>query len=317
MKILLCIIAMLLPLATIYAAGGPAASEKTLELKTPTGTLKGTLLQELKAQPQTVVLLIAGSGPTDKNGNNPMMKNNHLKLLAEALAAQGIASLRYDKRGIGENQPAGGEEKDLRFDDLVADAAAWITELKKDKRFRKVVVLGHSEGALIGMLAAQKAGADAYLSVAGAGQSADKIIREQLKDQPAQITAEISPILEALTQGKPVPNVNPMFAALFRESVQPYLISWFKYDPATEISKLTMPVLIVQGTTDLQVTERDARLLAAANPKGKLVLVPGMNHILKTAPADPQANMATYNNPDLPLEPVFTKAVVTFIQSLK
>lgn len=301
------------------AGNQPAATtEKTIELTTKTGKLKGTLLSIPAEKPQSVVLIISGSGPTNKDGNNPVMKNNHLKLIAQELSKAGIASLRFDKRGIGENTAAGpAAEKDLRFEDLVNDAADWVTELKKDKRFSKVIVLGHSEGSLIGMLAAQKAKADAFISIAGAGQAADKLIKEQLKNQPKQITDEALPILEELAKGKTVPNVNPMFASLFRESVQPYLISWIKYNPQQEIAKLNVPVLIVQGTTDLQVSEKDAQLLVGANKNAKLLLVKGMNHVLKTAPADPQQNIATYNNAELPLEPSFAKELPRFISTLK
>jgi pimeloyl-ACP methyl ester carboxylesterase len=301
-----------------FCFAGNQPVEKTLELKTATGTLKGSLLSIPEAKLQPVVLIISGSGPTDKDGNNPMMKNNHLKLVAEGLAKAGIASLRFDKRGIGENAPAGpATEKEMRFENMVNDAAAWVTELKKDPHFSKVIVLGHSEGSLIGMLAAQKAKADAFISVAGPGQSADKVIKEQLKTQPKQITDELLPIVDELAQGRTVQNVNPMFASLFRESVQPYIISWMKYDPQTEIGRLTIPAIILQGTTDLQVTTKDAELLAGANKNAKLVLVKGMNHVLKTAPTDPQKNMATYNNPELPLAPVFTQELTKFITTLK
>ncbi|KAA9331958.1 alpha/beta hydrolase [Adhaeribacter soli] len=305
-------------MSQLFAANTPSAVEKTLELTTRSGILKGTLLRIPAEKPIPVVLIISGSGPTDKNGNNPMMQNNHLKMVAEDLSKAGIASLRYDKRGIGENAPAGpARENDMLFDHLVNDAADWATKLKEDPKFSKVIILGHSEGSLIGMMAAQKAKADAFISVAGAGQTADKIIREQLKGQPKQISDEALPILEELAKGKTVANVNPMFAALFRESVQPYLISWMKYDPQIEIAKLTMPVFLVQGTTDLQVTEKDARLLAAANKKSKLVLIEGMNHVLKTSTADPQKNMATYNNAELPLAPALTPKLTGFIASLK
>lgn len=131
-------------------------------------------------------------------------------------------------------------EIDLRFDDYVNDAAGWIKLLKKDKRFSKVIVLGHSEGPLIGMIAANTAIADAYVSLAGAGQSADKVLKEQLKHQP-QAVDMCYPIIDSLASGKLVKNVNPKLNSLFRPSVQPYMISWFKYDPQIEIRKLPCP----------------------------------------------------------------------------
>src|SRR5579859_7330981 len=103
-------------------------AEELVQLKTPSGTIYGTLLVPSAPKRMPVVLLIAGSGPTDRNGNSAMLPapNNSLKMLAEALAARNIASLRYDKRGIGESKAAMTAEKDLRFDTYVDDAVAWV-----------------------------------------------------------------------------------------------------------------------------------------------------------------------------------------------
>ncbi|WP_181306507.1 alpha/beta hydrolase [Rufibacter sp. XAAS-G3-1] len=311
--LLVCLAARLTTLAqtTNPSAGAP------IDLATQKGTIKGTLLLPTSAGKVPVVLLLSGSGPTDRDGNNPMMKNNSLRMVAEELHAQGIASVRFDKRGIAESQGAAMSEFDLRFDHYVQDAAAWVQKLKKDPKFSKVVVLGHSEGSLIGMIAARQAQADAFISVAGAGQSADKIIRQQLQMQPKVVTDAAFPILDQLVQGKAVAEVNPMLASLFRPSVQPYLISWFKYDPQAEIRKLTIPVLLVQGNQDLQVSMQEAQLLAAAAPKSKLVEVENMNHILKETSSDRNANFSTYSNPTLPLASPLMPAVVTFVKSVK
>ncbi len=283
----------------------------------PQGTLNGTLLAFKSRKAVPLVVIIAGSGPTDRNGNNPMMKNNSLKYLAETLAGQGIASFRYDKRGVGASAKAMVKEDSLTFETYINDAVAWMTFLKKDRRFSKIIVAGHSEGALIGMVAAAKAKADGYISIAGAGKPAAQTIRTQLKSQPEAIRAEAGKILDSLQAGKLVAQPNPMFAALFRPSVQPYLVSWFKYDPAVEIGKLAVPMLVVQGTTDVQVGVDDAKLLAAAAPSATLVLVEGMNHILKEAEADFQKNIATYTNPALPLKPELAAYLQGFLKQFK
>lgn len=296
------------------------ANEEFLLFPTESGTIYGTLLLPHTADKTPLVFIIAGSGPTDRDGNNPVMKNNSLKLLAEALAENGIASLRYDKRGVGESQSALVEEENLRFETYAEDAARWIASLnnpKEEKRFSKIIILGHSEGSLLGMLAAQKAGADAFISVAGPGQSADKTLKEQLSAQPKLVQDMSFPIIDSLVAGKTVDNVNPILASLFRPSVQPYLISWFQYDPQEEIQKLEMPVLIVQGTTDIQVTPADAEFLHQAHKQSQLALIDGMNHVFKLADADRQTNIATYSNPDLPIAEDFVKKVVEFIQSLQ
>jgi len=206
-----------------------AQVEEEVVLKTATGNIAGSLLLPDLEKISPLVLIIAGSGPTDRNGNNPMMTNNSLKMLAKGLQSKGIASIRYDKRGIGESQSAGPIESDLRFEHYIKDAEDWITLLRKDERFSEVIVLGHSEGSLIGMIASQTSEVDKFISVAGTGFPAGEIIRNQLKEQPEFILNQSLPIIEKLEKGELEENVPPMLASLFRKSVQPYLISWFKY----------------------------------------------------------------------------------------
>ncbi len=282
-----------------------------VNLQTPGGTIYGTLTTPVTVNQWPVALIIAGSGPTDRDGNNVKMKNNSLKILSEELAKQGIASLRYDKRGIAESKDAGKSEADLRFDDYIADAAGWIETLKKDKRFSQVIVIGHSEGSLIGMIAAAKA--DKFVSVAGAGRSIDKVLKQQLSAQPKEIQDISFPIIDSLKAGKTVADAPAMLYALFRPSVQPYMISWFRYDPATEIKKLSIPVLIIQGTNDIQVSVEDAKLLSAAKPQAGFILIENMNHIFRIVTGDRQANMVTYGNPELPISNELVKGISDFI----
>ena len=288
-------------------------TELPLTLKTETGNIEGTLMYPSAPVPVPVALIIAGSGPTDRNGNNPMMTNNSLKMLASELAKRGIASLRYDKRGIAQSKSAGLNETDLRFEMYISDANDWINLLKDDKSFNQLVVIGHSEGSLIGMIASQNSKVDKFISIAGAGQSADQLIKNQLKMQPPMVMEQSAPILDELVKGNTVENVPPLLNSLFRTSVQPYLISWFKYDPQKEIAKLEKPVLIVQGTTDIQVKVEDANQLHAANPASKTALIDGMNHILKDADADPVKNMMTYRQSDLPVNRELVKVIGDFI----
>ena len=286
-------------------------TETKVILETKTGQIFGTLTTPKRFFKIPVVLIIAGSGPTDRDGNGPMLKTNAYKKLAYALAENNIASIRYDKRGIAESKAALKKESDIRFDDYVNDAKEWIQLLKQDKRFSKVIVIGHSEGSLIGMLAAGKA--DMFISIAGAGQTIDKTLKEQLSAQPKEILELSNPIIESLKKGKTVDKVDPKVEMLFRLSVQPYLISWFKYDPQIEIQKLNIPILIIQGTKDIQVTVEDAKRLSKANPKAQLVLLDKMNHIFITVEGDRQANIATYNNPAIPLADGLVKNITDFI----
>ncbi len=280
-------------------------------LQTSTGELSGTLTVPILKGTFPVALIIAGSGPTDRNGNNAQMKNNSLQMLAHELAAQGIASLRYDKRGIGKSASAMISEEQLRFENYVEDAKAWAAELKADWRFRKLIIIGHSEGSLIGMLASEKA--DAFVSLAGAGRPIDVILKEQLAVQlkgKKKLLRAANEGLSKLKEGKLVEDAPVELFGLFRPSVQPYMMSWMKYDPAVEISNLKIPIVIVQGTTDLQVQVKDAELLHAASGGSRYILIEGMNHIFKMAPSDREKNIETYSKPELPLAPELLRTLL-------
>ncbi|WP_163574988.1 alpha/beta hydrolase [Halomonas faecis] len=290
-------------------------TESAVRLETATGTLYGSLLLPSSTGPHPLVLLHAGSGPTDRNGNSALVPgtNNSLKLLAEALAARGIASVRYDKRGVAASAAAAPSESDLRFDTYVDDAAAWVRQLRMDPRFGTITLLGHSEGALIGMLAAKQARADAFISVAAPARRASDILREQLRLQlSAELWQDSERILSELEQGRTTGNVPPALASLFRSSVQPYLISWFRYVPTEEIQRAPGLALIVHGTTDVQVSPSEAEALKQARPDAELLIVEGMNHVLKMVPLNPARQDASYSDPSLPVAPLLVERVVGF-----
>jgi pimeloyl-ACP methyl ester carboxylesterase len=299
-----------------------AGVPETVALEVPGGKVEGTLLLPAAASGKTPVLLIvAGSGPTDRDGNSAMLPgpNNSLRLLAEALAADGIASLRYDKRGIGASKVADLRETNVRFETLAGDAASWVSFLRNDSRFSRIIVAGHSEGSLLGMLAARAARADAYVSIAGIARSAPDVIRDQLRTQltsSPELLAAANQAVASLEAGKTVETPPPALAALLRPSVQPYLISWFKFVPAVELARLTVPVLLIQGTTDIQVSVDEVKALHAAKPDARLFIAGGMNHVLKSV-SDPAKQMASYSDPTLPIDPDLPKAIAEFVRALE
>jgi hypothetical protein len=289
-------------------------------LETPTGKIFGALELPKSSAPLPIALLIAGSGPTDRNGNSPAIAgaNNSLKYLAEGLAAQGIASVRYDKRGVAESVKAAASESDLRFETYIDDAVLWGKQLRADKRFASVIVIGHSEGSLIGMVAAQKMNVDAFISIAGAGRPAPQALLDQLNGKlPADLQSQAEMITKSLSEGKTVEEFPPALGPLFRRSVQPYLISYFKYDPAKEIAKLSIPILIAQGTTDIQVNAQEAKLLAQAKPSASLLIIGGMNHVLKEVSAEQEKQIKSYTDPSLPVAPDLIQGINSFIKSIK
>lgn len=246
-----------------YCQAQPLTSEEhPVTLNTASGSINGKLLLPAHAKSCHVVVLIAGSGPTDMDGNNPMMKNNSLKFLAEGLALKGIASLRFDKRGIASSASAGKEESKLRLEDYVNDVTGWIDLLAKDKRFTGITVAGHSEGSLIGMLTCRKRPeVKGFISIAGAGSPAYDLIEKQVAAQmtPESIRKEVASINESLKNGKEVAQVPAYLQTLFRPSVQPYLISWYKYNPQTVIASLKMPILILQGKKTFKYRKKKRR----------------------------------------------------------
>ncbi len=310
MKRLLSLFMALLFTAALYAG------EEDITLNTPTGDIHGKLMLPTAATPCPVVIIIAGSGPTDMDGNNAGMTNNSLLYLARELAANGIASVRYDKRGIGKSAAAGSREEDLRFDHYINDAAAWADKLGNDARFNKIVIAGHSEGSLIGMVAANRSKTvDAYVSIAGCGSPAYEILEKQLQGQPMQIQQESAVICKELREGRTVEEIPFYFSALYRRSVQPYLISWFAYDPAVEIARLNIPVLIIQGDKDIQVGTEEAAKLYAAQPSASMHIINDMNHVLKHCTTMQQmAQLATYKDADLPIKPELVPLIVEFIK---
>jgi alpha-beta hydrolase superfamily lysophospholipase len=311
--------ALLLAAGTRMTAAqvAPAPEAEAAILKRAPGQLAGTLLVPPSDRAIPVVLLIAGSGPTDRDGNGPGLTPASLRQLAESLATRGIATLRFDKRGIGGSASAMIPEAGLTFEMYADDVAGWIQQLKADDRFSRVIVAGHSEGALLGLLAVQKQAADAYISLEGPARPANEVLHDQLARQlPPALLTESDTILARLTRGETTDSTPSMLAALFRPSVQPYLISWFKHSAATAIAKLEIPCLVVQGTHDLQVDSAEAGLLQRANPHCQVAMIEGMNHVLKQTPADMASQMPSYRGPDTPLGTGLVDVVASFITAL-
>lgn len=301
-------------ISLLFISIGACAEE--VSLHTPTGTLYGTLLVPSDRVP--AVLIIAGSGPTDRDGNSALRRSgpDSLRLLAEALAQRGIASLRYDKRGVAASVDAEPNEIDARFDTDVDDAVGWITKLRTDSRLTRVAVIGHSIGALVGTLAAERTFVDRLVALAGAGRPAGDVLLSQLNGQlPPDLMSAAQSIIASLNAGKTVDNVPAELDVFFRPSVQPYLISWFRYDPAAEIATLHVPVLIVQGTTDIQVSVDDAMRLAAANSSATLRIIDGMNHVFKDVPLDDAAQNRSYVDPTLPIDRTLVAVIASFLDA--
>lgn len=284
--------------------------------------LHGSLVVPEGDGQRDAVLIWSGSGPTDRDGNSKLgLNNNSLKMLAHALGEAGYITLRTDKRGIGESAFAMKDESDLRLETYVDDAILWARFLKDAPNVRNIFLLGHSEGGLIATLTAQSVKAAGLILLAAVGFPAAEVIRRQLAAPgiaiPDELLDEIHAIMKSLESGILVPHVPSELNAQYRPSVQPYLISWFKYDPVAELAKVPAPILVIQGTNDLQVSVEDAERLAGSRKDISVLNINKMNHILKVAPTDRVENFATYTKPMLPLAPELLPAIVGFLSSNK
>ena len=285
----------------------------------PQGPLAGTMLYAGHGAP--VVLIIPGSGPTDRDGNNPLgITAAPYRLLAEALAAKGVSSVRIDKRGMFGSKGAIADANKVTLGDYAADTHQWVAAIRKRTDAPCVWVLGHSEGALVALASAQKPeGICGVILVSGAGRRMSDVIREQLRANPANAPLLDSAMaaLSSLERGRhvDVATMHPALQKLFAPQVQDFLIDMFRQDPAKLAASLEVSVLIVQGERDLQVSVADAKALAAAQPNAKLVLVPQMNHVLKDVGSDDRAaNFATYADPSLPVDSSAADAIAGFVR---
>ena len=285
----------------------------------PQGALAGTLVEAQSGAP--VVLVVPGSGPTDRDGNNPLgVTAAPYRRLAEALAERGVASVRIDKRGMFGSRAAVADANRVTIADYVADVRAWREAIRERTGADCTWLLGHSEGALVALVAAQRPeGLCGVILVAGPGRKLSEVMRGQLRANPANAPILDSALatLDALEAGRTVDvaGLHPALQQLFAPAVQPFLIDVFRHDPAKLGSTLAVPALIVQGERDIQVPASDARALAAAQPQAKLVLLPRMNHVLSAVDGDDRrANLAAYADPSRPVEPALVEAIADYVR---
>ena len=313
-KVLLLSIALLLTISVF--AQNDASDESPINYKIPSGNISGTLSMPKNISGKVpVVIIVADSGPTDRNGNNEQtgLSGNMYKMLAEGLAKSGIASLRYDKRMVGQSKTANKLE-DLRFDDYVDDAVGLIEMLNDDQRFSKVVILGHGEGSLVAMLAARDQPVKDIVSINATSEQGDKLMTDIFKTKPQYLQDEFKAWLDSLKKGKTFDNIDLAMYPLVSTAKQKYLMSYFKYPPLRVIKAMKVPTVIIQGTTDVQVSVADAEKLKKAKSDATLITIKGMSHIMKEGPADKDANMETYANPTLPLKAELVPDIVDFIK---
>ncbi len=294
-------------LISLISFGQPAFTETGISVNK---IIDGTLLVPDNGS-KTLAIIIAGSGPTDRDGNQNFLKNNSLKKLAEGLTSNGIATFRFDKRTVKQILIGRVDPKTV-FDDFINDVSDIIEYFKKDSQFDTLYIVGHSKGSLIGMIAA-KGKADGFVSLAGAGQPIDKVIIEQVEKTAPMFTEDTKRVFDVLNKGNTTDDFPPALASIFNKQIQPFMMSWMRYNPQVEIAKLNMPILIINGTKDLQVSVAEAELLHKAAPKSELKIIENMNHVLFTIAGDNLENSKSYNEGFRPINDELIAEVVKFI----
>jgi uncharacterized protein len=307
--------------ASDVSATGPFARDNSnIEAPGPSGPLKGLMLSPEKSGAKTVVLIIPGSGPTDFDGNGPFIKASTYKLMAEELEQGGITSLRLDKRGMFSSSAAIPDANSVSMADYAQDVHVWIDVIKKSSRASCVWLLGHSEGALVALVAAQKPENICGLVLAASpGRPMSDVLREQMKTyaKTKKVLDQALAAIDALEAGKRVDtaDMHPVLKPVFRAEVQGFMMSLMSIKPTALLAGFKKPVLILQGKRDLQVKQSDAEVLKKANPAAKLVLFADVNHVFKTVKSDDRkANLMTYTNPHLSLAAGITEEITKFIK---
>jgi len=305
--------------AGVPVQGSVVPVQSIIEAPGPSGPLQATMLSPAKSG-VPLVLIIPGSGPTDRDGNNPLgVKAGTYKLLAEGLAERGIATVRIDKRGMFGSKEAIVDANAVTISDYADDVHSWVDTARHRAGVPCVWVLGHSEGGLVALAAAQKPkNICGLLLVSTPGRPVGEVLREQLKANPANapILDQALMAIQKLEQGEPLDasTLHPAIQPMFGTRIQKFMTSLLSYDPAKLLGDYAGPVLILQGQRDIQVAEEDARRLKEAARQATLTLLPDTNHTLKTVASDDRsANLATYADPALPLAPGVIDAIANFV----
>jgi uncharacterized protein len=301
---------IILGLAALVITCGFAADAPAEETKVRVGAIDAFLTIPQQVERPPVALLVAGSGSTDHDGNGPQIKPATLKKLSEQLALRNIATLRYDKRGAGGWRQEFGRPEDFRFKDYVDDAVALIDYLRGSGKFSAIVVVGHSEGGLVAILAARRVPVDRLVLLATAARRQGDLLKAQLEKQLSpEMLAPIAKAIDGITAGQ---IVDPPPGLSIPPSLQPGIASAFAEDPIDPLKKVEAPTLIVAGGRDHQVARLDFLALSTASPTAKTLWLPEMNHVLVDV-ADEADDLKAYNDAERPLDPTMIDSIATFI----
>lgn len=272
----------------------------------------GSIVEPKSRSNSNLVIFIGGSGPIDRDGNQSFMKCDMFKKLAYSLSEKGISSFRYDKRVVTQIRK-GKLDKKITFDDFVSDAIAIIDFF--ESKYNSIVIAGHSQGSLVGLLSI-KEGVSGFISLSGAGRTIDMVIEDQISKTAPMLLEDTKKIFKILRSGKITEDFPLPLYSLFNIEIQPFMISWMQYDPKKIITKIPIPSLIINGDNDLQVDEKEAKLLYNSAQNSEILIVKNMNHVLVEIEGDELKNVKSYNNPELKISELLIEKMVEFIETL-
>lgn len=288
---------------------------KEVKFKVEGGYIYGNLLEPRENPKDAIVIITAGSGPTDRDGNSPFLegRNDSLKYLAYQLKDKGIASFRYDQRSSGKSYKS-LTDPNIKFDHLVEDLVECIKYIKEKKEYKTIYLIGHSQGAFISVLAAQHQKVDGVVTIAGAARPIDEILVEQFERQDVGLANVLKEELKKVKEGKESTAENKEIKMLLSGQNGEFVRSWMKYDPAAEIKKLDTPLYFIYGTSDLQVKAVEINYFGDIIKNDNFKILKDMNHVLKVSPEDEKENLKRYSFPNYPLHPDLVDSIEGFIQ---
>jgi len=271
--------------------------------------LPGTLTYSQENTP--LIIWVHGSGPIDRNGNQPAqnVNANYIKQFRDAVNTKNIAFFSYDKRTANKENSA--FLKDTKIMDFASDAQAAVNHFKNKKIFSEIILIGHSQGSLVAMFASKNV--TKYISIAGAGETIDKILVQQISKNNPTLGEAAKQQFDTLRMKGKIEVVHPFLISLFAKPMQSFWSAWMSLNPLEEIKKLTVPVLIIHGNKDLQVNIENAKALHTANLKSKLVIIKNMNHVLKDIQKE-EDNLSSYYSNAFPISEKLIETIVSFVK---
>lgn len=299
----------------VVADHQPFADQSQVTISSSGFDLFGSMVVPSGDSVESIVIILPNSSQTDRDGNQKMIRNNAYRMLSVILASHNIASLRYDKRGVGASRGPNQSETSYDFGQYVEDAKNWVNYIRRTGMYKKIILIGHGEGALIGLAALNEGvKVDAFVAINGMGRSFDQVLKDQLSEEPYYVRNISNHIIDSLKNGQNVSFVPFYLSPWFRPQLQPLLKSIMKYDPQKLIRNVNVPIMIIQGDTDLEVKVEDARLLHAANANSSLIIIVGMNHVMKNCISTQRSEqIPIYVNPTLPISQGLIDVLLNFI----